>query len=129
MDHDIYARPEGDALLLGAYEPDPPAAEPDGLELDPAPIQRVVDAVDPLFPAAPVLEMRGGVVSLTPDERYVVDEALPGLYVACGCNVRGLSTAPALGEAIATWITTGRRPDALRPFALSRFGAPGSAGC
>jgi glycine/D-amino acid oxidase-like deaminating enzyme len=47
---------------------------------------------------------------------------LPGLWVASGCNGSGFSSSPALGEALATWITTGAPPPGFAALAPARFG-------
>jgi len=46
-----------------------------------------------------------------------------GLYVAGGCCVGGLSISPAIGEALAAWITDGAAPMDLSPLAPGREGA------
>ena len=76
-----------------------------------------------------VVEVRGGVVTMTPDRGYLIDEAasVAGLYFSTGCNVMGLSIAPAFGEDMAAWVTTGVRPATFAPFGLDRFAAAGLA--
>jgi glycine/D-amino acid oxidase-like deaminating enzyme len=81
-----------------------------------------------VFPSArssEVREMRGGVVTMTPDGSYLIDQVkgLDGLYFLAGCNVMGLSVAPALGQDFADWIVRERRPASLRGFEASRFSA------
>jgi glycine/D-amino acid oxidase-like deaminating enzyme len=44
-----------------------------------------------------------------------------GLSVALHCS--GFSFSPAIGEALADWITAGHRTSRLGPFAPSRFGS------
>jgi len=133
VDHAIYARPEGANLMFGTYEPHPLEFEADtvparvgDVPLDPAPNDRAAREVAAVFAGAydaPVVEMRGGVVTMTPDRGYLIDEApeAAGLYYSTGCNVMGLSIAPAFGEDMAAWITTGERPATLAPFRLDRF--------
>lgn len=57
----------------------------------------------------------------TPDEDFLIDEAMPGLFVACGFSGHGFKFAPAIGEALGHWLTTGERPEELAPFTLERF--------
>lgn len=132
VDHAVYARPVGRDLMFGTYEPDPlvydagPPARALDVRLDPAAVNDALTRVGALFPSAvgsTVRQMRGGVVSMTPDGRYLIDEApgVTGLYLVTGCNVMGLSASPAIGEDLAEWITSSRRPDSLAPFALARF--------
>ena len=46
---------------------------------------------------------------MSPDGRFVVGPVpdAPGLWIASGCNGSGFSSSPALGEALARWITGG----------------------
>jgi 4-methylaminobutanoate oxidase (formaldehyde-forming) len=137
IDESVYARPEGDRLMFGTYEPRPLefAAEAipgrsDQVPLDPAPIEEARRRVESLFrglAGSVVSEIRGAVVTMTPDRGYLIDQApgLPGLYFFTGCNVLGLSTAPAIGEDIARWIVSGERPATLAGFGLARFEAAG----
>ena len=82
------------------------------------PIVRVVDAAVYLRPA------RGGLFTMSPDGRFVAGPvpALPGLCVASGCNGSGFSSSPALGEMLATWITTGTPPPGAEALSPARFG-------
>jgi 4-methylaminobutanoate oxidase (formaldehyde-forming) len=137
IDESVYARPEGDRLMFGTYEPRPLefAAEAipgrsDQVPLDPTPIEEARHRVESLFrglAGSVVSEIRGAVVTMTPDRGYLIDQApgLPGLYFFTGCNVLGLSTAPAIGEDIARWIVSGERPATLAGFGLARFEGAG----
>jgi 4-methylaminobutanoate oxidase (formaldehyde-forming) len=63
---------------------------------------------------------------MSPDARFLLGESarVPGLFIATGCNVGGLSTAPAAGEALADLIATGQATIGdLTPLAPDRFGA------
>jgi glycine/D-amino acid oxidase-like deaminating enzyme len=137
VDHAVYARPEGTNLMFGTYEPKPlefapervPARAED-VPLDRAPNDEALTMVASIFRCAidaPVVELRGGVVSMTPDRGYLIDEAAEaeGLYFSTGCNVMGLSIAPAFGEDMAAWIVSGTRPATFAPFGLDRFAGLG----
>jgi glycine/D-amino acid oxidase-like deaminating enzyme len=79
-----------------------------------------------VFARGAIREHRGGLPTVSPDGRFLLGEtaAVPGLYFATGCNVGGLSTAPAVGEALAELIATGRASIGdLTPLAPDRFGA------
>ncbi|OCB14547.1 hypothetical protein A5717_10435 [Mycolicibacterium porcinum] len=133
VDHAVYARPVGTDLMFGTYEPHPltfdAAALPahtEDVPLEAAAIDDALSQVARIFPTvtgSPVRQLRGGVVTMTPDGSYIIDhcDAAAGLYFSAGCNVMGLSVAPALGEDIAEWVITGRRPDSLAGFSASRF--------
>jgi D-amino-acid dehydrogenase len=42
--------------------------------------------------------------------------AMPGVFVAGGHGMWGMTLGPATGHLLARFIATGRRPDALAPF-------------
>jgi glycine/D-amino acid oxidase-like deaminating enzyme len=129
----VYARPLGTDLMFGTYEPRPLEfdqselpARTEQVPLDATAANEALESVADLFPSARssvVREMRGGVVTMTPDGSYLIDrvEQVNGLYFLAGCNVMGLSAAPALGEDVAEWVFSGSRPTTLAGFACSRF--------
>lgn len=133
VDANTYARPCWGGLMFGGYESQPLFLS-DGelprsvaaLTLDERPIRELVTRVSDAFPflrETPIRELRGGIPTLTADGHPIIGE-LPGVggaYVVGGCNVGGLSTSPAIGEAMAEWIVSARRPDVLEPFAPGRF--------
>ncbi|MGH2355758.1 MAG: NAD(P)/FAD-dependent oxidoreductase, partial [Chloroflexota bacterium] len=142
VDANVYVRPDRGGLLLGGYEPDPVQYDgqrlPDDfqiehLELDLTVLRRLADRVREQFPVfqevfarGAIREHRGGLPTMSPDAQFLLGEssALPGLFFATGCNVGGLSTAPAAGEALAELIATGRAAIGdLTPLAPDRFGA------
>src|SRR5207249_1103171 len=125
IDVNVYVRHERGGLMLGGYEPDPvqvdaatlpPAFDVADLPLDLEVLWRLARSVReqfPIFqePTIRVAEHRGGLPTLTMDDRYLVGP-LPGVagaWVMSGCCVGGLSVSPALGEAIAEWIVDGAR--------------------
>jgi glycine/D-amino acid oxidase-like deaminating enzyme len=133
VDANVYARPCWDGLMFGGYESAPqfldagdlPASVTE-LTLDDAAIAELRGRVPvelPVLARAAVRELRGGIPTLTADGHPIFDElpAARGTYVVGGCNVGGLSTSPAVGEALADWIATGSRPAVLEPFGLARF--------
>jgi len=64
-----------------------------------------------------------GLRPIAPDGLPVLDLVAPfeNLYVATGYAMQGMTLGPPAGEAMAEFITTGRRPAVLEPFALDRF--------
>jgi glycine/D-amino acid oxidase-like deaminating enzyme len=131
-DANVYTRPACGGLMLGGYEPDPLRVDPEAdlriadLALDPEPLRRLVDDVVDVFPLladAQVAELRGGLPTLTADGLFILDHlpGIEGFHVVAGCNVGGLSTSPAVGEAMAERIVDGRPAIDLSPFALGRF--------
>jgi glycine/D-amino acid oxidase-like deaminating enzyme len=119
IDANVYVRHERGGLMLGGYEPDPlqPDMVPNDIAELPLDIEvlwrlaRSVSEQFPIFqdPSIRVAEHRGGLPTLTTDDRYLAGP-LPGVagaWVMSGCCVGGLSVSPALGEAIAEWIVDG----------------------
>jgi glycine/D-amino acid oxidase-like deaminating enzyme len=81
----------------------------------------------PVASTAAVAEHRGGMFTMSPDGRFVAGPVpdRPGLWVASGCNGSGFSSSLALGEVLATWITSGDRPAGVEALAPGRFGPLG----
>jgi 4-methylaminobutanoate oxidase (formaldehyde-forming) len=137
MDAAVYVRPCGGGLLWGVFEEDPQQPDMDALgagfhvkdlALDAGVLRRAAEEVAPQVPAlrlAPVREHRGGIPTMTADGLHVVGPApgARGFFVASGCNVAGLSVAPALGEALAAWVLDGQPGLDLTPLSLTRFAA------
>jgi glycine/D-amino acid oxidase-like deaminating enzyme len=124
IDCNVYIRPEQGGLMLGGYERHPlqldmddvsPKFSIDDLVLDIAVLRGLAHAVREQFPilqGISIREHRGGLPTMTPDGEHVVGPVpnIDGLWIAGGCNVGGLSIAPAVGEVLAEWIMTGREP-------------------
>ena len=136
IDANVYVRHERGGLMLGGYEADPvqPETLPDDvtrLPLDIDVLWRLARSVReqfPIFqdPAVRVAEHRGGLPTLTMDDRYLMGP-LPGVsgaWVMSGCCVGGLSVSPALGEAIAQWIVDGAPALDCSDISPARFSAP-----
>lgn len=135
IDANVYVRHERGGLMLGGYEGEPlqfDAATLPGdvsaLPLDIEVLWRLARSVAeqfPIFqdPAIRVAEHRGGLPTLTTDDRYVAGPmpGVPGGWVMSGCCVGGLSVSPALGEAMAEWILDGAPALDLADVAPARF--------
>ncbi|PYM35559.1 MAG: FAD-dependent oxidoreductase [Candidatus Rokuibacteriota bacterium] len=137
IDANVYVRHERGGLMLGGYEPDPVqvdmAALPPSFDVAELPLDievlwrlaRSVSAQFPIFqdPTLRVAEHRGGLPTITVDDRYLVGP-LPGVagaWVMSGCCVGGLSISPALGEALAEWIVDGAPALDLSEISTARF--------
>jgi glycine/D-amino acid oxidase-like deaminating enzyme len=135
VDAAVYLRPARGGLMLGGFEAGPlpldPRQQPDSFSTDDVPLDlgvlramaAQVGAEVPVA-GAPVAEHRGGLFTMSPDGRFVAGPVpeVPGLWVASGCNGSGFSSSPALGEALAAWITTGAAPPGMTALAPGRFG-------
>ena len=134
IDANVYVRHERGGLMLGGYESDPlqpdvaAVADVAALPLDIEVLWRLARSVReqfPIFqdPTIRVAEHRGGLPTLTVDDRYLAGP-LPGVagaWVMSGCCVGGLSVCPALGEAIAEWILDGAPALDLAEISPARF--------
>jgi 4-methylaminobutanoate oxidase (formaldehyde-forming) len=136
MDASVYVRPCDGGFLAGGYEREPAQLDMDRLPdrfsvaetpLDLGVLRRLLADVRDTFPAlesAPVRVHRGGLPTMTPDAQHVVGPVpgTDGFFVATGCNVAGLSVAPAIGELLAGWIADGRPAEDLSCMSIARFG-------
>jgi glycine/D-amino acid oxidase-like deaminating enzyme len=115
--------PDGRLVAGGTFEPDDdsPAVRPEAVEAIRAEVAR-------LLPAAAGTGVERAWCCFrpaSPDDLPVIDRA-PGaedVYASLGHFRTGLLVAPAAGEALASWIATGRRPEALAAFGLDRLEA------
>ncbi len=108
-------------------------AVPDSFEMAELPLDlevlrrlaRSVSEQFPIFqdPAIRIAEHRGGLPTITTDDRYLVGPlpGVPGAWVMSGCCVGGLSVSPALGEAMAEWILDGAPALDLSEISTARF--------
>ena len=134
IDTQCYMRPASGGLMFGAYERDPVGPDErlqpsniSNLALDAAPLRALMADCNlaSWVLDADVSVLRGGLPTMTPDGGWLVGETpeLPGYFVLNGDNVAGLSTSPALGEALAQQIITGTTPDLIKPYGLNRIPA------
>jgi len=136
VDAAVYLRPARNGLMVGGFEAEPlpidprhhPAAFTTGdVPLDLGVLRELASQISVEVPAsatAPVAEHRGGLFTMSPDGRFVVGPVpgIEGLWVASGCNGSGFSSSPAIGEALAAWITSGTPPPGMDALAPGRFG-------
>lgn len=138
LDANVYVRPCDGGLMLGGYEADPlfydelpqGFAIPD-MPLDAAVLHRLADRVAVEFPAlrdvgrggVGIAVLRGGLPTMTLDDEHLIGPApgVAGLFVIGGCNVGGLSTAPAFAEALTEIIQGTRTASTLAPLLPERF--------
>ena len=109
----------------------------DGARVDPDEVDRTPRAEDEarvrallarFLPAANgrLLDARVCLYTNAPDEHFLIDRHPdhPEVVLASPCSGHGFKFAPAIGEALAELITSGRSGFDLSPFALSRFARP-----
>lgn len=124
IDANVYIRPCDGGLMLGGYEREPLQVAVEelgaGYAIDHMPLDldvltglaaQVVRQF-PVFRSMDVAVLRGGLPTMTPDDEHVIGPVpeIAGLWVIGGCNVGGLSTAPAFGELLATMIDGEAQP-------------------
>ena len=136
VDAAVYLRPARGGLMVGGFEADPLPVDPraraasfstDDVLLNLGVLEVLaarIAAEVPVAASAPVAEHRGGLFTMSPEGRFVAGPVpdLPGLWVASGCNGSGFSSSPAIGEALAAWITSGEAPAGMETLAPGRFG-------
>jgi glycine/D-amino acid oxidase-like deaminating enzyme len=136
MDAAVYARPCWGGFLAGGYETEPTQFAMEQLPrdfsiadtpLDLGVLRRLMEGVRdqlPVLSTAPLRLHRGGLPTMTPDGQHIVGPVpgATGFFVASGCNVAGLSIAPAIGEEVARWIVEGRPSEDLGAMSIARFG-------
>jgi 4-methylaminobutanoate oxidase (formaldehyde-forming) len=135
MDAAVYVRPCLRGFLWGVYEERPRFFDMRSYDADfdikNMPLDRTVldaaaaDVADqfPILSTARVREFRGGIPTMTADGHHILGPSpdVTGFFFASGCNVAGLSIAPALGEKLARWIVDGKPPMDLSCMAPARF--------
>jgi glycine/D-amino acid oxidase-like deaminating enzyme len=142
VDAAVYLRPARGGLMFGGFEAEPVPVDPreqspsfrtGDMPLDLGVLRQMAGQVAAEVPLAStalgspgrIAEHRGGMFTMSPDGRFVTGPVpdAPGLWVASGCNGSGFSSSPAIGEALASWITTGSAPGEMAALAPDRFGA------
>jgi sarcosine oxidase, subunit beta len=70
-----------------------------------------------------VMRQWAGICDMTPDFSPIIGEApeLKGFIQDVGWGTYGFKTAPAAGKEVAELIATGKTPDMIRPFSITRF--------
>jgi 4-methylaminobutanoate oxidase (formaldehyde-forming) len=137
-DNLIYGRAESGGLLIGGYEPNPPARWVDGVPWDHGaqPVESDFDRFAPLLEGAihrfPLLEDAGVVRllchpdAMTPDGNPLLGPmpGVRGFWVAAGLSLNGFGGAGGLGACLAELLTEGSTEvdiDGYRPWRFGRL--------
>jgi len=76
----------------------------------------------PFLRGLKVLRQWAGITDMTPDYSPIMGASpLENLWLDCGWGTWGFKATPVAGKRMAECIATGKVPDILAPFALSRF--------
>jgi sarcosine oxidase, subunit beta len=70
-----------------------------------------------------ILRQWGGVCDMTPDYSPIIGDVpqVKGFYLDVGWGTYGFKAGPVAGKYLAKFIASGKLPDLIRPFSLSRF--------
>ena len=111
----------GELVMGGATDPYPRYATSATLDL----IEGLMGHMLELFPflsEVPILRHWAGVTDMTPDFSPVMGETpLANYYIDAGWGTWGFKATPVVGKRMAELIATGRVPELIQPFRLSRF--------
>jgi glycine/D-amino acid oxidase-like deaminating enzyme len=136
-DCSTYIRPEGQGLIVGAFEARPRSYAADEVateflmthvEPNRDSLRCYTHTITPYVPAlsgAQIIRTQQGLPTFTPDGTPLVGPVpgIEGLFVACGCCATGISLSPAIGRVIAELLTDAETFVDTAPLALDRFGA------
>jgi sarcosine oxidase subunit beta len=117
-----YQTERGEVVIGGAVEPYPTYSHRSTLHM----LEELAVHVLELLPSlrdAKVMRQWTGICDMTPDYTPVMGlvEGLDGFVLNCGWGTWGFKAAPISGKTTAELIATGKTPDLIKPFALSRF--------
>jgi sarcosine oxidase subunit beta len=123
-DSGVLVRREGDRVLIAYSNPDEPAGF--NTSFDAQFPERFIEPLTERFPlvAEAGLDMRrswAGLYEVTPDHHAVIDEPLPGFFLANGFSGHGVMHSPAAGRCVAEMIVQGRSSMDVAALSLSRF--------
>jgi sarcosine oxidase subunit beta len=120
----FYFHPEGEGVLFGMSDPE----EPPGFEtaVDWSLLPRIGEVARRRWP--PLLEAGvqrawAGLYELTPDSQPLIGPVSDrsGLWIAAGFSGHGFMMGPVVSGWLAEWMTAGKPPLDLQPFAPDRF--------
>ena len=117
-----YQTERGEVVIGGAVDSYPSYSHRSTLHM----LEELAVHVLGLLPSlreAKVMRQWTGICDMTPDYSPVMGfvDGLDGFALNCGWGTWGFKAAPVSGKMTAELVTTGRTPDLIRPFALSRF--------
>ncbi len=118
----VYQTDRGELVIGGAVDPYPTYSQRSTLPM----LETLASHTLELFPRLKevrILRQWTGLCDMTPDYAPIMGEVpeIQGLVLNCGWGTWGFKAAPAAGKAVAELIATGKTPDLIRPFALTRF--------
>ncbi|WP_437222091.1 NAD(P)/FAD-dependent oxidoreductase [Planctomicrobium sp. SH661] len=134
-DHSCYLRPEAGGYLYGLFDEEALAydleEQPDWRTADVLPTPalsaeatRRLSSLFPVLGKLSVAQYRQGMVTCTPDGKYVIGpvSGLENVLFATGCGGMGIAGSAAVGRWLAKWLIDGHPGDDLSRFSPERFG-------
>jgi len=117
-----YQTERGEVVIGGAVDPYPTYSQRSTLHM----LEELAVHVLELLPClrdVKVMRQWTGLCDMTPDYSPVMGlvDGLDGFVLNCGWGTWGFKAAPIAGKTTADLIVTGKTPDMIKPFALSRF--------
>ena len=136
-DHSAYLRPEKGGYLYGFFDREPLAVnlmeKPDSFDTrDILPEVAIMDearqalkATFPILESLAIAQYRQGMVTCTPDARYIVGPApdVDGLYFGTGCGAMGIAGSGSVGRWLSELVIDGKTKDDISSLDPSRFGS------
>ena len=118
----VYQTDRGEVVIGGGVDPYPSYSQRSSL----VPMEELAAHTLEMFPClsnVKILRQWAGLCDMTPDYAPIMGkvDGLDGFILSCGWGSWGFKAAPAAGKNIASLIATGRTPELIQPFALSRF--------
>ena len=118
----VYQTDRGEVVIGGAVDAYPTYSQRSTLQA----LEELATHSVEMFPRlrnAKVLRQWTGLCDMTPDYAPIMGEVegIEGFVLTCGWGTWGFKAAPVAGRCIAELVSTGKTPQMIRPFALSRF--------
>ena len=117
-----YQTDRGEVVIGGGVDSYPSYNVRSGLDS----IHNLVSSTLKMFPVlrdVRLLRQWSGLCDMTPDYAPILGgiKGIDGLLLTCGWGSWGFKAAPMAGKSIAELIVTGKTPELIKPFELSRF--------
>ena len=111
----------GELVMGGATDPYPLYSMRSSLEFKEGLMAHILELF-PFLANVKLLRQWAGMVDMTPDFSPIMGETpIENYYIDSGWGTWGFKATPVVGKRMAELIATGRVPDLIKPFRLSRF--------
>ena len=117
-----YQTDRGEVVVGGGVDPYSTYSQNSTLTM----LEELVKHVTELFPCLRglnILRQWTGLCDMSPDYAPIMGEVpgVPGFLITCGWGSWGFKAAPVAGKRMAELIYTGKTPDQIKPFSITRF--------